>query len=297
MKLFCAANYKAFQRTLSKLAQWNVDKPSETHFLFSYAQGKFDLDSFIGLCGQHGFTGKCILDSGAFSVITLGTRISLQEYGGWLKAQRVTQRPEVQFYSNLDVIGDADKTWRNQQVMELEGLSPRPVIHHGYTDAQIERVIDRHQDFSIGGLVPLLKGSTRPLVTQFLDRIFNAAFKRWPTPCIHGFGVSVYSLIKRYPFDSVDSSTWLTGVRYSRVVLFDEVRAKLVTVPIRDPAQLCKMPGVIQQYGLTTKRVLELFAGDRYELQYNISALGLLSNWRMMRHVNRLHRTRKDCSQ
>jgi len=313
MRLFYVlGSYYFFKCTLDGLSRLDLkDKPTVADFLISFANPLFSSDkvgkkfekrsfganTYLEECARYGMKGQCILDSGAFSVATLGSRMSLREYVGWLKQQGAATSPVVHFYSNLDVIGDAEKTWRNQQVMELEGLQPRPVLHHGYTDAQMDRVIDRYEAFSIGGLVSLLKlGGSLGEVAPFLDRVFNAAFKRWTTPRIHGFGVSDYSLIKRYPFDTVDSSAWLMGARYARVRLFDESRARMVDVGIRDPSQLGKMPEVIQQYGLTTKRVLELFEGDRYELYSNISALGLLSYWRMIQHVNRLHRTRKDCS-
>jgi len=60
------------------------------------------------------------LDSGAFSAYTQKAVIKLDDYIAFIKkyAKYIT------VYANLDVIGDAEATLKNQKLMERQGSSP-----------------------------------------------------------------------------------------------------------------------------------------------------------------------------
>ena len=58
------------------------------------------------------------LDSGAFSAWSSGTNISMDDYIDFI----IENKQYITVYSNLDVIGDAEATWRNQSLMERKGL-------------------------------------------------------------------------------------------------------------------------------------------------------------------------------
>lgn len=118
----------------------------------------------------------------------------------------------IDLYANVDVIGNAELTWRNQQWLEKRGLSPVPVVHYG-TDPNLKwlkhYVKAGYELIGLGGLV----GRMGTLACRsWLDDCFNYICnnpKRLPCVKIHGFGVTQYRLMLRYPWWSVDSTTWL----------------------------------------------------------------------------------------
>lgn len=312
MKLFFALTSHEYLRgTVPALSTIRQPSPKALDFLVSYAmfskigygwgglasrnETPYSVEAYnyLKLCQRYGYNeGSLLLDSGAFSCFTLGVKLKLSEYSLWIREQQGHVVPWVKFYSALDVIGDADLTWRNLKVMEQDGLKPRPVIHYGYTENQITRVLDEYDTFSIGGMVPLLRGSNRDELYRFLDNVVGKAVRLWGHPVIHGFGITVPRILLRYPFDSVDSSSWLAGARYARVSLWDDQLHKFVVYNLAEIAQLGAVPGVATSYGLSVRAIRELFAGDRRKLRSHIAALGLVSYWRMGQYVNQVWKSK-----
>src|SRR5262252_3555390 len=69
---------------------------------------------------------EVMADSGAFSAMTQGVPIDLDDYARWLLRYRHLFR----VYVNLDVIRNAAATWENQlRLQEQYGLEPLPVFH------------------------------------------------------------------------------------------------------------------------------------------------------------------------
>jgi hypothetical protein len=104
----------------------------------------------------------------------------------------------------------AELTWRNQKYIEKEhGITPVPVVHY-FTDFKwLHRYIDEGYDLiGLGGLV----GSTaKDHCREWIDKAFNIVCdtkNRLPKVKIHGFGVTTYELLLRYPWWSVDSTSW-----------------------------------------------------------------------------------------
>lgn len=123
----------------------------------------------------------------------------------------------IDLYANVDVIPNPKLTWRDQKYLEREHeLRPVPVVHYrtNVLDGQSERnwlqhYIDQgHEIIALGGLV----GSTaQDECHKWLDQCFNHVCnnpKRLPCVKLHGFGVTSYSLMLRYPWWSVDSASW-----------------------------------------------------------------------------------------
>lgn len=308
MKLFFALTSPEFlHNTLSTLPSIPEPRPSCVDFLISFAMFRLmsmdnrgrvpfvvEAKSYDQILNHYGFGGgTLILDSGAYSALTLGTHIKLHDYNGWIRKQEAHTQSCVEFYSALDVIGNPDLTWRNLKVAELDGLRPRPVVHWGCSDDQIKRVVDNYREFSVGGLVPLLRSGkgNRDKIHSFLDRVFTLASK-WGSPIVHGFGLSVPSLLLRYPFSSVDSSSWLAGPRYARVALWSDRLARFVSYSPNDSRELKLCPGVAESYGLGISGINEVFKGDRVMLRCRISAMGLTSYWRMSQYVNRVWKSK-----
>jgi len=114
----------------------------------------------------------------------------------------------IDYYSVMDVIPNAERTWKSQLYMEDKGLNPVPVIYWGTDIKWLERYIKRgHKYIAIG----FYGNQNRPMVKDWLDNVFSmigdAAGR--PTIKLHGFGVTSWSLLLRYPWFSCDSASWL----------------------------------------------------------------------------------------
>jgi len=160
------------------------------------------------------------LDSGAFTAFTQGKVIHIDDYIDFIKKNE----NEITLYASLDVIGDYEKSRVNQEYMESKGLNPLPTFHAGSPLEELERMVEKYDYIALGGLVPLALDRKR--MKAWLDKcwkvIFNNTIKKnKPLTKIHGFGVNALWAWERYPFYSVDATSWVTGSKFRRTVRFN----------------------------------------------------------------------------
>ncbi len=150
---------------------------------------------------------ELFLDSGAYSALTQGKVIDIKEYIQFIK----DNQDAISIYANLDVIGNAEATWKNQQIMEKEDLTPLPVYHFGEDRKYFHQYLDKYDYICLGGLV----GATNDQLTYWLDPLWQIICNtkdNLPSHKIHGFGLTSLSLMLKYPWYSVDSTSWvITG--------------------------------------------------------------------------------------
>lgn len=162
--------------------------------------------------------GKVFLDSGAFSANSLGVDIDIDGYCDYIKRNRDIIRVEdgVVMASVLDGIGDPLKTWRNQLYMEAAGAAPLPCFHFGEDERYLEWYVQRYPYITIGGMVR----TSAEDVMQWLDRIWDRYLldgSGRPKLKVHAFGVTTVSLMERYPWHSVDSSSWIQAASFGSI--------------------------------------------------------------------------------
>jgi len=148
------------------------------------------------------------LDSGAFSAFTQNVQIDIEEYIAFIKEHQ----SNLEVYANLDVIGSPKGTWMNQKIMERAGLNPLPCFHYGEDLKWLHRYLNTGYEYiALGGMVPI---STRDLI-KWLDTLFAEHLtdsNGFPIIKVHGFGLTSLTLMLRYPWFSVDSTSWvMTG--------------------------------------------------------------------------------------
>ena len=145
------------------------------------------------------------LDSGAFSAMTRGIRLTTEWY-----AQVLAEcAPRCVACANLDVVGDAEASRANQASLEQRGFRPMPVYHYGEPDAVLSDMCSRYDYIGLGGLVPALLDNA----VGCRGWIASIA-QRFPKTRFHGFGVgAVREDIGLY---SSDSTTWLVGSKFGR---------------------------------------------------------------------------------
>ena len=184
---------------------------------------------------------ELFLDSGAFSAFTQKVTIDIQEYIAFIKEHEDI----IDVYANLDVIGSAKGTWKNQVKMEKAGLSPLPTFHYGEDIKWLLQYLDRGHDYiALGGMVPI---STKDL-RSWLDSLFSKYLtddSGMPVCKVHGFGLTSLPLLFRYPWYSVDSTSWVMTSRLGAIQvprwkgnkwIFDEMTWK-ISVSNKSPSQ------------------------------------------------------------
>ena len=157
---------------------------------------------------------KIFLDSGAFSAFTKGVEIDITGYCDYIKKNADI----IEIASVMDGIGDPQKTYDNQMEMERQGTRPLPCFHYGEDERYLEWYIENYDHITLGGMVPI---SNKQLYF-WLDRIWDKYLTDSSGKAklkVHGFGLTVRPLMERYPWYSVDSSSWVQAAAMGNVMI------------------------------------------------------------------------------
>lgn len=226
MKLYLAgiytANFKIGGSLYNRLTENEKrQRESATNLLESYHY--IHRQTFVDSIRADG--RKVFLDSGAFSAFTKGVEVDLPKYCDYIKRNKdiIEHVDGTLLASVLDGIGDPLKTWQNQLAMEQLGVRPLPCFHYGEDERYLEWYIANYDYITLGGMVPI----STPQLKLWLDRIWEKYLTDGsgrPRIKVHGFGLTTVSLMERYPWYSVDSSSWVQMARVGGMLLMPEAR-------------------------------------------------------------------------
>lgn len=172
---------------------------------------------------------RVLLDSGAFSSWKKGEPIELDKYIEFIKEYQDL----IANYVCLDTIPgklgrmdrsqdaieeSAEASYRNQQKMRDAGLAPIPVFHQGERWHWLERYVADGEPYV--GISPYLR-STQANLMAWLDECFTRVTDSAGRAIVktHGFGVTAHEAVWRYPWQSVDSTTWAIAPCYGMLVM------------------------------------------------------------------------------
>ncbi len=196
------------------------------------------------------------LDSGAYSAQTRGTPIDIHEYARWI--QQYGDMFSV--YVNLDVIRDAEQTWKNQRMLEDEyGLSPLPVFHAGEDWYAFDRYLERYPYIGLGGGVGASASAYIPWVIQCFKRAKGRAV-------FHGFGMTTWPILKAFPWYSVDSSSWGQGFRFGGVPIFDTRRGRFYKMNLGDRKSCFAFAPLLRSLGFDPQDFADRSRNDRKKI-------------------------------
>jgi hypothetical protein len=159
---------------------------------------------------------RVFLDSGAFSAFTKGVNIDLEGYCRYIH----DNSDIVEMASVLDSIGDAQKTYENQCAMESLGTEPLPCFHYGEDERYLEYYVERYPYITIGGVAIASKQELIPWLDHIFEKYLTDDQGR-PKVKTHGFAITSYDLMTRYPWYSVDSSLWVRVGSFGKILLPD----------------------------------------------------------------------------
>ena len=204
---------------------------SERHFLGQLLEHKVKniLVSYYEL--QRGMNGldmvrkypaNYFLDSGAYSAFHVNATIDLNAYMKYIKDTASLWK----IYACLDTIGQPKATLATQERMEKEGLHPLPVFHVNSPLPMLHDICKKYDYFALGGLVPYAR--QRKKVQTWCDTCFSVIKEYWPKK-VHGFGINSSYVVERYPWYSVDSTTYTGGNRWGQVLEYKMGRILSIT--------------------------------------------------------------------
>lgn len=148
-------------------------------------------------------------------VLTPEYKLYRQKFIDFVKANQKV----ITTYPNLDVINNAKLTYANQKFLEKQGLKPCPVWHLGSDEKWLQRYIDEGYDYiCMGGMVPNPKAILKPALDSLWRRILTDD-AGMPTVKIHGFAMTSFELMYRYPWYSVDSKSWIDIATFGGILV------------------------------------------------------------------------------
>jgi hypothetical protein len=196
------------------------NKVPNTLFSFIDLKRRDDLPLYMR---QYDFCEKIIIDSGAYSMWAVGRSVDIDEYIRFCKKLMEFPRGDRFIFVNLDVIPgkkevmptkeerikSAEQSWENMMYMFSRGVRCLPVFHQHEPMEFLDRI---SEVCDYVGISPSNdRWMTNKLKKAWLDSIYMHIRTRIKT---HGFGVTSGEILKRYPFYSADSTSWIDPKKY-----------------------------------------------------------------------------------
>ena len=184
------------------------------------------LESFFSLGmgknppGNQGFK-HYLLDSGGFSARTRGMKIDVQDFVAFLN------KYDVEFAFNLDT-NDIEESLSNQRTLDLNTNTYIMPVYHGveWQDPYYRDLLDYYIEFypyiAVGGLAG--KENNKDNARRFLNYVFKHTKNK---TMVHGLVVTSDTLLRSYPFFTVDSTSWLAVARFASSSVHSEKMAKV----------------------------------------------------------------------
>lgn len=174
------------------------------------------------------FKVRLMLDSGVFSAWNRGLELDLNRYIQYVKDHKrwlysyvnVDSIPGTfgQKRTQKEVEDSARIGYDNLQTMKGHGLDPIPVFHQGERFYWFERMImDGHRYIGVSNAKDLMPAEQR----RWLDTVFSIITNTKGEALIktHGFGITNPKFLIRYPFYTVDSTTWSLTPGFGQIIV------------------------------------------------------------------------------
>lgn len=158
-----------------------------------------------------------MLDSGAFTYLISGKHVDWDEYVSRYIAFIKEHKIEKFFELDIDPLIGYEKVKKIRQRIEHEtGKQCIPVWHRSRGKEEFFRMCNEYPYVALGGIaVKEIKRTEHKYFPWFI----NEAHKRKAK--IHGLGYTNLEGLKKYHFDSVDSSAWTAGNRFGFIYKFN----------------------------------------------------------------------------
>lgn len=160
-----------------------------------------------------------MIDSGAYSAYSVGKEIKLDEYIAFCHEMKKLHPHAV--FIGLDVVQDPVQSWKNWMRMRKEGVRAVPVHQILWGDEWLKKYLDKTDHIGLApGTFDIRKSATkRQLAYDQVWERFLIDKDRMPKYRVHGMAVTSFRLMARYPWHSVDSTSWLKASRCGSILV------------------------------------------------------------------------------
>jgi hypothetical protein len=207
MKIYLSGNY------LDNVER--VDKLVHRRLLSYYYDGMTNVTETLRR--QTALGKDLFLDSGAYSALTQNLSIPLEKYTTFV----LEWQDKFQKIAGLDVIGDAEASMKNFRYMKAAGARIIPTFHYGEPFEALDAMLAEcgEDGIGIGGVAQLGTGEA---LRNWLDLAWERIADKGGNPKVkvHGFAVTSPYYCMRYPWHSVDSTSWLMAGALGSVTIF-----------------------------------------------------------------------------
>lgn len=146
---------------------------------------------------------KTVMDSGAFTAYTHNRVIKVEDYMEFLNDDPC----KLDFYFNLDIIGDPEGSIKNYEIMKDNGFDPVPVFTRGDTKETFDYYHKQRGFVGIGGIAGTKSAA------PYLKKINGTIIQGRP---VHWLGFSNRNFLLHYKPTSCDSTNWCSMGRFGR---------------------------------------------------------------------------------
>ena len=178
---------------------------------------------------------RLMLDSGAFSAWNRGESLSIPDYIQYVKEHLdyldsyvnmdVLPGKYGEKYTQKDVEYSASQSYENLQIIKAAGLTPLPVYHQGEDWKWLEKLLDDGEThIGISIKKDMVESRGQGLIgrqRKWLDQAFRLLSNKNGEMLakVHGFGITTFPLMVRYPWWSVDSTSWSLQAGYGKILV------------------------------------------------------------------------------
>lgn len=185
------------------------------------------LESFYYLKDNNNFNkfiphfGSFLLDSGAFTFLKQKNSIDWDNYLN--QYAEFINKYNINLFFELDIdpiVGLTKVEQMRNKLEQLTGKKPIPVWHKNRGKQYFIEMCKNYPYVALGGIAlkEIPKNIFEPLFTWFVNTAHKYNSK------IHGLGYTSLQGLKKYKFDSVDSTSWLQGNRGGFLFIFDPTK-------------------------------------------------------------------------
>lgn len=171
----------------------------------------------VGKHGRELASVRPALGQGDFSFYDLRAGTDFRKYCDRYAALIKKVKDSDVMFVTVDVIGNPDLSWDIHHFFRQEhGLWLVPVVHCGTSMSYVDRYLETGEcDFlGLGGVGWQGQGKFIAWADDLFLKICPAGNKHLPLIRTHGFAVTGWRLMCRYPWWSVDSATWVKLAAY-----------------------------------------------------------------------------------
>lgn len=197
------------------------------------ATGTFMLESFYSFKDwQIPLIKKCgsfLLDSGAYTFMQAASKHGntdwmkyADSYADFIKAHGVTQYFELDI-DNLMGLKYVEKL--RDRIESRSGVQCIPVWHVERGKDYFEWMVKNYKFVALGSIANVVPGKQR-ITDRYFPYFLNTAHKEGCK--VHALGYTNLEGLKKYRFDSVDSTTWTAGSRFGQVCVFRDGTIKKI---------------------------------------------------------------------